>query len=206
MHWVQPQQDRSQRTLQALLDAAEALLAEGRAFDEVSVAELAAHAGVSVGAFYGRFKTKADLLRALYARYKATSETTLAAWADPEALGDAPLAEVVAGLCTFLVHDYAARAGLRRALALGVQSDPVVHDLAATLTGRTVDAFATLLAARPDAWHGDDPELAADLVHRVLFGTLEHGLLAGDAAGPPRPPEVVATHLSRAVCGVLGVP
>src|SRR5688572_27091468 len=65
-----PKQARSQRTLERLLVAAEALLAE-RAWDEIGVAELSKAAGTSVGAFYTRFADKDALLDLLAERYRA---------------------------------------------------------------------------------------------------------------------------------------
>ena len=60
----EPKQDRSRRTLQAVLDAAMELLAT-RPFPEVTVTEIVGRAGVSVGAFYSRFSSKESLLDAL---------------------------------------------------------------------------------------------------------------------------------------------
>ncbi len=50
-------QARSERTRDRLLEAGQALLARG-GFDDVSIAQIAKHAGCSVGAFYLRFKDK----------------------------------------------------------------------------------------------------------------------------------------------------
>lgn len=65
-----PQQERSRRTVEAILDAAEALL-EKRRFEEISIAEIILQAGASTGSFYARFPSKEALLPALYARYDA---------------------------------------------------------------------------------------------------------------------------------------
>jgi AcrR family transcriptional regulator len=65
-----PVQDRSRRTLDALLDATEALLRERR-FEQITVAEIILRAGASTGSFYARFPGKDALLPALYARYHA---------------------------------------------------------------------------------------------------------------------------------------
>ena len=73
----QPVQDRSRRTLAALLDATESLLEERR-FEQISVAEIILKAGVSTGSFYARFSGKDALLPALYARYHADLPERLA--------------------------------------------------------------------------------------------------------------------------------
>jgi AcrR family transcriptional regulator len=64
----QPVQDRSKRTLEAILSATEELLKD-RSFEEVSIAEIIVKAGSSTGSFYARFDSKEAQLPALYARY-----------------------------------------------------------------------------------------------------------------------------------------
>jgi AcrR family transcriptional regulator len=58
---VPPQQNRSRRTLDRLLEASESLLKRKR-FEEISVAELAREPRSSVGSFYARFPGKDALL------------------------------------------------------------------------------------------------------------------------------------------------
>lgn len=59
-----PQQQRSQQTTGRILDAARALL-QARTLDELAVAEIAGHAGVSIGGFYARFSSKEDVIACL---------------------------------------------------------------------------------------------------------------------------------------------
>ena len=61
-------QRRSQKTFDAIIEAAFVLL-EARELNEISVAEVAAKAGYSVGAFYARFKSKDELLEAMLAQH-----------------------------------------------------------------------------------------------------------------------------------------
>ncbi len=64
----QPVQERSLQTMNRILDATSQLL-EQKLFEEISIAEIVELAGCSVGAFYGRFKDKDSLLKALDARH-----------------------------------------------------------------------------------------------------------------------------------------
>ena len=57
---IKPQQERSRKSLERLLDASATHIARGN-FENVSIAEIAKSADVSVGTFYGRFKNKAAL-------------------------------------------------------------------------------------------------------------------------------------------------
>jgi hypothetical protein len=66
------------------------------------------------------------------------------------------------------------------------------------LTAETRDAIAALLAARSD--HGADPAVAADLVHRVVYGAAEQDLWLDPAAMPG---DRLAAELARAVLAYL---
>ena len=69
LEWVRrPMQERSQRTLERILSAAETLILEV-GFEGATVAEIVRRADSSVGAFYTRFKDKDALLRCLIDRF-----------------------------------------------------------------------------------------------------------------------------------------
>jgi AcrR family transcriptional regulator len=68
-----PQQDRSIRTQQTLLDALEHLL-KTHPFDELTVAQIASEAGLTTGAIYRRFSDKRALLGAAFARFADKSK------------------------------------------------------------------------------------------------------------------------------------
>lgn len=65
---IAPLQDRSRRSLERMLSATETLLEE-RDFSRITVAEIAAKAGVTPGLIYSRFRRKDDLLPLLLKRY-----------------------------------------------------------------------------------------------------------------------------------------
>lgn len=69
----QPIQARSRKTQQNLVDALERLLSS-KSIGELTVAEIAAQAGVTTGAIYRRFKDKQDLLRAAFDRFLEKTE------------------------------------------------------------------------------------------------------------------------------------
>ena len=67
-------QRRSERTLEAMLDTAEELIAK-KGYAATSVNEIAHRSSVTVGAFYGRFGSKEALLQGLFERLsQQTSE------------------------------------------------------------------------------------------------------------------------------------
>ena len=113
-----PRQARSRHTLDRMLAAAEQLLGE-RAWDRISVAEIVAAAGTSVGAFYARFDDKDALLDLLADRYRAD----MARFAEQlaTAVRAAPQRDREQALRNFiksLVKAHRARRTVLRALAL----------------------------------------------------------------------------------------
>ena len=153
------QQARSRRTLEALLDATERLLRE-KSFHEISLTELVAAAGVTTGAFYNRFTSKADMLPSLYqARYlpwlQKTVEEELAegGWRGVSASGRAKRA------ADLICRLYEMRSGLLRAMTVIARLDP---------------------ASTRVSWEGepDAPSPQHQLIHK-LCDRLEEGSPAG---------------------------
>jgi AcrR family transcriptional regulator len=98
------QQERSRRSAERIVAAALELLAT-KDFDHMSVAEIAARAGLSVGGFYARFSDKAALLEYL----------------DSEVI-DGLLAEARSALSAEALRGASARAVIERYIALAVRA------------------------------------------------------------------------------------
>jgi AcrR family transcriptional regulator len=98
-HIIPPQQERSQRFLMRVLEAAEAIVRRDGT-EGLTMPAVAAEAGVSVGGIYRRFETKQDLLRAIKDRHLTRSEQAMTeAMAGPHAT----VAEVVDGFVATLI-------------------------------------------------------------------------------------------------------
>ncbi|HEU4620414.1 MAG TPA: TetR/AcrR family transcriptional regulator [Gammaproteobacteria bacterium] len=67
-HGRKIKQKRGRRTYDALISTAFKLL-EKREFDEITIAEIAAKGGYSVGAFYARFRSKSEFFDAMIAHH-----------------------------------------------------------------------------------------------------------------------------------------
>ena len=67
-----PQQSRSQHALERILSSSTALIGE-KSYEEVSIAEIASRARISVGSFYSRFENKDALFGMLL--YQLGKET-----------------------------------------------------------------------------------------------------------------------------------
>jgi AcrR family transcriptional regulator len=165
---IAPLQARSRETLGRILDAAERILAR-KEFEDMSIAEVAEGAGVSVGNFYARFRDKDALLEVLHERYESERLALLtAAFAEADRPG-ATLASRAHAVTRAVVELFRARRGVLRSLVLRHWRSP---DTATTRTKQGVDkvlshAHAVLLGARKEIKHAD-----AETAVRVAFAAI----------------------------------
>src|SRR5689334_8017454 len=117
LRWVKPpRQDRSRDTQIRYLEAAQRLLAQGKSFADISVAELAKEAQSSVGAFYSRFRDKTALLHVLQIELNREGSATAAETFRIGRASNIPLEVMVRSFVALAVGYYKQQAGLRRAL------------------------------------------------------------------------------------------
>lgn len=155
-------EEKKQRTRAALADAAMALFTE-RGFDQVTVAEVAAAAGVSVNTAFNYFPTKEDL----FFDRQGEVEERLAGWVRERTRGRSP--------------SQAVRDGVLRALAEG---DPTIGLSAeAEAFWRTVDASPALRARARVISERAEAALTAALAEEAPPGDPLPRLLAGALAG-----------------------
>lgn len=207
LRWIKaPVQERSERTLEAILDAAERMLEEGP-LQSASVAGIAREAGSSVGAFYHRFPDKQALARTLYQRFRRESLATIEENFAPARWEGHTLVEVIDALVGFTAGDYLKRPGLRRFALHLVESDPAIRALSQSLSGAVVDALGRLLESRRDELGHPDPRLAAEFLHRLMFATLDQiAIFHGEPpTGNDLTEERFVAELSRAVRAYLGL-
>ncbi len=207
LRWVRPpRQARSQDTLDRILDAAEALIAE-KGFRDATVAEIARRAGSSVGSFYTRFHDKDGLLYALYDRYYEQATATADASLDPARWEGAGVAEILRAVTPFLVQVYRERAGLIRAFVQRNHSDADFQARQERLSHYVNERLSALLLARTGEIGHPDPTRAAafgltftvnTIEGVVLFGELRSNALALDD-------DALAAELARAFLAYLGV-
>lgn len=154
---IAPQQARSRASLTRIFDAVEELL-ERKEFEEIAVAEIAAQAGVSVGNFYARFKSK-GALHALHERYEADRTACLSAAFARAGEGGANLAQRISTAVWAIVGLFRERRGVLRSLILRHWRDPAsvegrIRDrhesLFAQLTAVLLDARSEIAHPRPE--------------------------------------------------------
>ncbi len=101
----EPLQQRSQASLERLLDVTEELLKERR-FESILVADIVRRAKSSVGVFYSRFQDKADVLFALVDRENKLSVTAANQFVSPEQFIGVPVGKIVRRGIQVLIKNY----------------------------------------------------------------------------------------------------
>ncbi|MGD8278666.1 MAG: helix-turn-helix domain-containing protein [Gemmatimonadota bacterium] len=138
-----PVQRRSEETLERLLSAAKDGLAR-KGFDALTLDELTREAGVTVGAFYQRFPSKAALLHYLEDEaYAEIREAGAVLFLEPPA-GDRPtIRERLRAYVTAMAETYRAHRGVMRELVQRSRSDPDRQrrrmDMTRDMVARAVD-------------------------------------------------------------------
>ncbi len=204
---TRPKQARSERTLQRLLDAAEALIEEtGTA--EVSIPEIVRRAGSSVGGFYARFRDKNELLRALEERFFREQRARVERLTRPENWRETSVSEIVRVYTGELVSVFRSRRALIRAFVARAVHDLEFRGEAQRFQREVSDRVSAVLLARPGAIGHPRPALAVPIAVAIVFGAMVAGALLGD----PRHPfaslseEEAAEELARTFLGYLQVP
>ncbi|KFF98917.1 TetR family transcriptional regulator [Streptomyces scabiei] len=177
------QQARSRLTQQRILEAGTALLEEGGT-EALTVAAVAARAGVSVGSVYRRFGDKDRLIAALQHdmidQFRADIIRRFAPLrTDPAAL----IASAVVGLTgTFEAH-----AHLMRVFITAGTTDPAVSQVGSEASidaGHVFRRFLEPIAPMIDA---PEPELRLDVVFRLVYGACMNRVLHGERFESARP-------------------
>ena len=202
-------QPRSEETAHRILDAAVALFRAGT-LGTTPVPTIAAEAGVSVGGFYARFRSRDDLQRAVVERLIARSHTAVTTALSPEVLAGLDARGVVRAYAEALTRMFGGRdrAIIRRISDL-VRTDP---ELPSSQAIRIINQQAqsqlrdALLARRGEIGHADaeaaigfaDLAMSATARELLFFGGT--GLCEGLAKD-----EVVA-QLTELGCRYLQIP
>jgi AcrR family transcriptional regulator len=172
-----PMQQRSRATLERLLAAGVALLRE-RGYEGLSIAEVSARSGVSVGSIYQRFDGKEALFAALQERIL-------------EAI-DAEQRDLFSGIDRALPDTRLVREAIGRLAALFRRHEPLLRvmilrgavDEATRQRGSRssvvlAQAFEGFLLSSVRTFGHERPEIAADVSFRIVYATLTRRIMSG---------------------------
>ena len=206
LEWVRPpRQARSQETLDRILDAAEALVAE-KGFEDSPVSEIVLRAGSSVGAFYARFHDKEGLLHALYERYYEEAVATADAALAPARWEGARVAELIPAVIHFLVSIFRERRGLMRAFVVRNHTHPEFQARQQRLSHHVIARLCLLVLARRGEIAHPDPERATRFGLMLVFSALESLILFGEMRSSllSLSDDDLANELARSTLAYLG--
>jgi AcrR family transcriptional regulator len=207
LHWIRPpRQARSQETLDRILDAAEALVAE-KGFEDTPISEIVRRADSSVGAFYARFHDKEGLLHALYERYYEEAVATTDATLAPDRWQGAETSELIEAVIPFLVSIFRERRGLMRAFVMRNHTHPEFQARQQRLSHYVIARLSALLLERRDELSHPDPERATRFSLMLVFSVLETMILFGEMRDSllSFSDEHLAAELTRSTLAYLGV-
>ncbi len=177
-HPLAPKQQRSRQTAERITAAALELL-ERKSFAELSVAEIARRAGVSVGGFYARFPSKEALLQYFDATIVEGILSRAGRELDSERLAGRSARAVVRtyiglGVTAFRRHrSVLQQVALRSRTSQDQAFKQRIREANAFLHGR----FRALLEERRSEIRHPDPELAIDIGLTFVSATMREYVL-----------------------------
>ena len=180
MTYRPPRQQRSQESLERILDAAESLIRE-RGF-ETKIAEVVHRSDSSVGSLYARFGNKLALLRAVQVRYHARVENAIAAEFGGDRPRDESLEAAVARIVCVLSDYLLSEPELYRAFIVGTVFDPHVRAQGERANARRRDVVSRVLLEHRGEMKHPEPEKAVRWVYSTCMAVLRERITYGEAA------------------------
>jgi AcrR family transcriptional regulator len=172
---AQPQQSRSQETWNAILEAA-AVLFDAQGYEPTTTHQIAAQAGVSVGALYRYFDGKEAVLKELYRRESTSQRERALAEFSIADLVSRDLPALLRKTLALAFRVYRERPGLQRVFGEQSRKIPELIELRRALEGDLREAVRQIFAAAPGI-RVPDMEVGAYLATVFLQALMEDFLL-----------------------------
>jgi AcrR family transcriptional regulator len=161
-------QERSLRSLERLVSAAETVLARD-GWQSFTMASVAEEAGVSIGGIYRRFENKEQLLRAIKDHVLARAD------AEHQRIADTASTRNLAGAIShYVVNRIASLRGysdIMRQVFEGQQSDPVMEERGRKSINVGMRVFRSVLSPHRGEIRHKDPELAIETAFFIMNAT-----------------------------------
>jgi AcrR family transcriptional regulator len=180
-----PQQARSRESLRKLLKAGAEVLGQ-HGVEGATIPRIAAHAGLTPGAVYRRFKDKDALFEAVILGILERQQERLPLGAAPDAVRQIPLAVFADQLIGGMVVSYRANAPLLRAIRIFVQgrAHTAFWRKACRLETKTFEHVVDLLLVRAGEISHPDPRLAVATGMMMVNSTLLELIVTPTDLGP----------------------
>lgn len=204
--WIRPaHQRRSQRVLEAILDATLRLLNE-KPFDEIRVLEICERASCSPPSFYRRFRDKEALLHAVHERHVAFVVEGVRRLLGPECWENRSLSEVIRHFVHGMIEVESQVTGLRITATRRAAADPRFAERIREIRSAVFSGLHELLQARCSEHGQGDPEAAAGFLVRLVTGSAFNYFEYRDIDEPALPltRQGLERQLTRAVQSYLG--
>ena len=178
---IGPQQRRSQDTTDRILGEAIAVLSETK-LEDVSVADLARRAQVSVGGFYARFTSKDALLHAIDDHLLELALRRVRTEMSPDRLADAPIEDVVLSYVATMLRFFGRHRALIRQIVIKARSsaDPRFVERARTFSRTAHGLLKARLLERKTDIHCESPEESIEFALMMVSAAAREAVLFGD--------------------------
>ena len=208
---LEPQQVRSRESLRKLLKATREVLGQ-RGLAETTIPRIAAHAGLTPGAVYRRFRDKEALLEAAILGMLERQDEYLKTGLTVDVVGEIPLPVFTGQIVGSMVVSYRANAPLlrgMRAFARTRRNTPFFKK-ANRLEVRAYQRLIDLFLAHRDAIRHPDPAGAVSFALFMLVSSLSELMEDPSYQGPwkrllPNDDAALKRELTRAFLSYLGV-
>jgi len=179
----EPQQARSRRTRERVLEAAVACFEES-GYDATTTAAIAARAGIAVGTLYGYFRDKRAILLELIDGTTNEIADYVVKGLDPEVWRDADPHAHTRALIDAIFHTRSFNPGMQRIVWERFFKDPAVRAAMEAIEQRVQGALSELLGRLKveGRLRIDDVETAAILIHLSVEWVANRLVLGGDEA------------------------
>jgi len=201
-----PQQARSILSMAKMLDAAEAIFAEG-GDNALTVEAVVKGANTSVGNFYGRFGDRDGLLQAMHERFLlrigGAAHVAVAAAGNEKTLAGA--------LEVFLSHVFTATHEYRnsaRFFVLHRSSDPNLRSQGIRANAVFAGIFTTLVLSHQEEIGHAHPTTAADVSWRMVYASLAQQMMFDDeeVSGMPMAIPALVHEITCCIVAYLKAP
>ncbi|QYB00108.1 TetR/AcrR family transcriptional regulator (plasmid) [Rhodococcus sp. USK10] len=198
-------QERSKRTHKRIYLAGIEVL-EKQGPSALTIANVAAAAGVSTGSVYRRFGSKEQLLTVIQHEFVEEFKTEMASRLNAEHVErDAPLRQAVRVAVRGFAETFEARQRLLRELMLVSTENPGVLDVGSRGAIECGTMFRELLLGVADKITHPQPEEAIDYAYRMLYSVCAFRALFGENVESRRPAPWTALieETASALCAYL---